>query len=62
MIADEILRPAGKIGELCRGDINSQPLIERREHVSKMNRSRLWLFAPARGRADDLPAAETAAG
>ena len=37
MIADEVLRPAGKVGELRGRDVNPQARIKRGEHVAEMN-------------------------
>jgi hypothetical protein len=37
VFADEVLRAAGEVGELCGGGVNSEPLIERGEDVSEMN-------------------------
>src|SRR5262245_27310234 len=61
VIADEVLRPARKVGELRGGDIDPQALIERGEDVAEMNRPGARLLAPARRRAEHLPAAHAAA-
>ena len=62
VIADEVLRAAREVGELRGGDIDSQPLIERGEDVAEMDRPGARLLAPARRRAEDLPAPQAAAG
>src|SRR5437899_2528988 len=61
VIADEVLRAAGEVGELRGGDIDPQTLIERGEDVAEMNRPGARLLAPARRRAENLPAAQATA-
>lgn len=46
MIADQVLRPAGKIGELRRGNVDAKLLIKRGKHFTEMNRSRAYFLAP----------------
>src|SRR6184192_4194050 len=62
MIADEVLRPPGEVGELRGGDINSQLLVERGEDLPEMNRPAFRLLAPARRRTQHLAAPQTAPG
>ena len=38
MIADEVVRAAGEVGELRGGDVDPQPLIERGEDVAEVDR------------------------
>src|SRR4051812_41615287 len=38
MVADQVLRPAGEVGELRGGDVNPQALVERGEHVAEVDR------------------------
>src|SRR5436190_18615185 len=62
VLADQILRPPGQVGELRSCHVNSQPLIERRENFAEMDRPGLYLLAPARRRAQNLAASQAAAG
>ena len=60
MIADQVLRSAGKVGELRVSDVDSQPLVERGEYVAKVDGTAERLFAPARGRTKRLADAHSA--
>src|SRR5262249_50193065 len=62
VIADDVMRAAGEVGELRGGDIDAQTLIERGEDVAEMDRPGARLLAPARCRAEYLSAAHAAAG
>src|SRR5262245_43298407 len=62
MVADQVLRAAIEVGELRMCDVNPQPFIKRGEYVAKVNWPRLGLFAPPRGRAQDLAATHSATG
>jgi hypothetical protein len=41
VIADKILRPTGKVGELRGGHVDTHSLVERGEYVAEMDGSRL---------------------
>ena len=61
MIADKVLGPASKVGELRRRDVDSESLIERCENVTEMNRPSLWFLTPACRRTENLTAPQTTA-
>src|SRR5260370_41904247 len=61
MLADEVVRPARKVGELRGANIDPQTLIERGEDVAEMNGPGVRLLAPAGRRAEHLTAAHAAA-
>ena len=50
VVADEVLGPAGEVGELRGGYVDPQPLVERGEQVAEMDRPgfRLLALVPAR--------------
>src|SRR6516165_8136645 len=60
VIADQVVRTAGKVGKLRAGHIDPQALIEGGEDVTEMNRPGMRLLTPACRRAENLPAAHTA--
>ncbi len=50
VVADEVLRAAGEVGELRGGDVDPQALVERGEEVAELNRPGFRLL----GRREDL--------
>src|SRR6516165_8555593 len=62
VIADQVLRAAGEVGELRAANIDSKSLIKRGEDIAEMDRPGAWLLAPAIGRAQDLAVVHAAAG
>ena len=53
VVADEVLRPTGDVGELRGDDVDSQPLVERGEDIADMSRrAAIRLLAPVPARRD----------
>ena len=61
VIADEILRSAGKVGVLSCRDVNPELLVKGGEDFLKVHRSSERLFAQTSGRSDHLTGVHAAA-
>src|SRR5262249_47029885 len=58
----QVLRPDGRVGKNMAGRLQSEVMVQGREHFAKLDRAGGGVFAAAVGGADDLARAHAAAG